>query len=385
MLFKSLFWFVLFSKPVFWVFLSPNYALGTLLWVFFQLLLLFFGAYSKKFCFSVAFDRVWWGYLAYAFVCVLGGVGRDTVSLFYGMVLFLPLLFALVFFDKNYSSDDLIKSIAIGGGGAMVLMAALVLLLGQGGLSSRDSGLGEIGPNTLGFIAALSSFVSFFVFSSSLRGRVFWKIFGGGGFVILAMTVSKTSVIALLVAMFFTVNALDKYYIRRSLFLVLAAVLLFSDYFFVIYDRFASGEINLTGRTILWAGILDYVKGSAVLFGYGYNSSADITKDIGFGIFGESSFTHAHNSYFEIYVNSGLVGLFFFLLVIVFFLKFFFQVFAQKNIKIIRGIFVILLVRSITEASISQPGSSDSVLFFVLFLFCSSRMLKKPEQPMLMR
>lgn len=128
---------------------------------------------------------------------------------------------------------------------------------------------------------------------------------------------------------------------------------------------------------------MNYVSGWPILVGNGYNSSKEITQEIGFDVFGVTSFTQAHNAYFEAYLNTGVLGVAAILGMVFILFKIHFAKFRNDHSYITsRGIFIILVVRSLMEASITQPGSSDSLLFFSIFLFaCRNFNFKTPLRP----
>ncbi|KAI5912299.1 O-antigen ligase family protein [Azoarcus sp. PA01] len=368
MLPNVIFWFVIFLKPVFWSIFSSNYAAGTFAWAAAIFFLLFLQAANKKFYVNLRTSAGWQLYFIYFVFCVLSSFSQGATDTLYALLLIIPLAHQALY----VSHSDSVKPLAIGVTAALWVMFFVTLASGTDDLSSRNSS-GEIGPNTIGLASALSAYLSYRTASSSKAGeRIFWWFGALFAVTVLLLTVSKTSIAAFLVAIFFSSPSLQRFHARSVILIICFFVFVFFDYGSLFVSRIAAEEITFTGRTLLWAGILDYVSGWPVLIGNGYNSSVKISSDIGFDIFRVTSFTHAHNSYLEAYLNTGIFGVIFIFAIIFFGLKCLFSKIENKSRFVtFRGVFIIFLVRSLTEASFSQPGSSDSLLFFSMFLYVS--------------
>lgn len=366
MISNAIFWFFVFLKPVFWALFPWNYSVGTFVWATAVTAPLIIRGARIGFRLNISQGKGWWLYLAYFMLCFVSSIFNDISAIFYSLILSIPFLHQALYSGKI----DIFRSAASGVLGALAMILLVALGSGVDDISSREAS-NEIGPNTIGLTAALSAYLSYRV-STAARGyaRAFWQIGAAFSFSILLLTLSKTSIAAFLLAIIFSLRPFKKTNAKR----IFAAAVFFSIIFLpygpALYSKIESDEITFTGRTLLWDGIMNYMSGWSVIVGNGYNSSKEITQEIGFDIFGVMSFTQAHNAYFETYLNTGLLGVAAILGIIFTLFKIYFTEFRNNHSYITsRGVFIILALRSLMEASITQPGSSDSLLFFSVFLF----------------
>lgn len=379
MISNAIFWFFVFLKPVFWTLFPWNYSVGTFVWATAVTAPLIIQGAKTGFRLNISQGKGWWLYLSYFLLCFITSIFNNVSAIFYSLILSIPFLHQPLYTKRI----DIFRSAASGILGALATTLLVALGSGIGDLSSRETS-NEIGPNTIGLTAALSAYLSYRA-STATRGynRIFWQLGAVFSFSILLLTLSKTSIAAFLVAVIFSSRPLKKINAKTIITTIVVCSILFFPYGSTLYSKIESNEITFTGRTLLWGGIVNYVSGWSILVGNGYNSSKEITQEIGFDIFGVTSFTQAHNAYFEAYLNTGILGVAAILGIVFTLFKIFFSKFRSNHSYITsRGIFIILAIRSLMEASITQPGSSDSLLFFSLFLFaCRSFNYKAPLRP----
>lgn len=379
MISNAIFWFFVFLKPVFWTLFSWNYSVGTFLWATAVSAPLIIQGAKTGFRLNISQGKGWWLYFFYFILCFIASIFNNISAIFYSLILSIPFLHQALYAGKI----ETFKPAASGTLGALAMMLLVMFGSGIGDLSSRDTS-NEIGPNTIGLTAALSAYLSYRA-STATKGhnRIFWQLGAVFSFSILLLTLSKTSIAAFFLAVIFSSKPLKKVNAKTIITTVTICSILFFPYGSTLYSKIESNEITFTGRTLLWDGIVNYVSGWPILVGNGYNSSKEITQEIGFDVFGVTSFTQAHNAYFEAYLNTGVLGVAAILGMVFILFKIHFAKFRNDHSYITsRGIFIILVVRSLMEASITQPGSSDSLLFFSIFLFaCRNFNFKTPLRP----
>lgn len=375
---NALFWFFVFLKPVFWALFPWNYSVGTFAWAAAITIPLILQAAKLGFRLKIRRGKSCWLYFLYFVTCFATSLFSNTPAILYSLILLVPFLHSALFQDKT----DFFLSTASGILGALTTILLVMFALGVGDLSSREAS-SEIGPNTLGLTAALSTYLSYRAITATTgSGRIFWRLSAAFSLLILILTLSKTSITALLIAFVFSTKPLQRInLIKISAAITIASILLYS-YAPTLYTKVESGEVTFTGRTLLWEGIVSHLSGWSVLIGNGYNSSKEITREIGFDIFQVTSFTQAHNAYLEAYLNTGILGVavifgIIFILAKTYFLRFN----AAPSFITSRGVFIILGVRSLMEASITQPGSTESLIFFSLFLLTCQQFTSNASTP----
>lgn len=362
---NALFWFFVFLKPIFWVLFPWNYSVGTLAWAAAITIPLILQAAKLGFRLRIGRGKSCWLYFFYFVICFATSLFSNIPAILYALILLVPFLHSTLFQDKA----DFFLSPASGILGALTTILLVMFALGVGDLSSREAS-SEIGPNTLGLTAALSTYLSYrAVTSTSGNRRIFWRLSAAFSLLILILTLSKTSIAALLIALAFSTKPLHRINLIKIFAAITIASILLYSYAPTLYTKVEAGEVTFTGRTLLWEGIVSHLSGWSILVGNGYNSSKEITREIGFEIFQVTSFTQAHNAYLEAYLNTGILGVAVIFGIIYIFAKTYFLRFnAAPSFITSRGVFIILGVRSLMEASITQPGSTDSLIFFSLFL-----------------
>jgi len=362
---NALFWFLVFLKPVFWALFPWNYSVGTFAWAAATITPLILQGAKRGFRLKIRHGKSSWLYFLYFTICFASSFFSNIPAILYSLILLLPFLHSALFPNKT----NFFLSAAFGILGALTTILLVMLALGVGDLSSREAS-SEIGPNTLGLTAALSAYLSYRAITATTgNGRIFWRLSTAFSLFILTLTLSKTSIAALLVAFVFSTRPLYRVGLTKIVAAITISSALLYSYAPTLYAKIESGEVTFTGRTLLWEGIVGHLSGWSILMGSGYNSSKEITREIGFDIFQVTSFTQAHNAYLEAYLNTGILGVavifgIIFILAKTYFLRFN----VDPSFITARGVFIILSLRSLMEASITQPGSTDSLIFFSLFL-----------------
>jgi exopolysaccharide production protein ExoQ len=178
----------------------------------------------------------------------------------------------------------------------------------------------------------------------------------------LLATFSKTAIVGTLVAMivgFWLIRGVQRWLL---LFLVFCSILaitgLIGDYLISQIRGYwdAGYAETLSGRTVLWSWVLDQVNERPVL-GHGYMVMKDVTAfDPRLSSF-KVSIVHAHNAYLDVLFSSGYVGLAFFFVFWLYYLRLLFLGVRELRESTLRAYYVatfaVLFVRSFTEAALN--------------------------------
>lgn len=377
-----LFWCVLFLKAAFWLVFRDNLFLGTALWV--AILGLLSGSELYRRSDVVVVSGVIARFLFFYFVwcalcCFLPWSENRINALIYA---FLPLL-VWPFVNCGVLFYDSVRRFCIGVAvGSFVLVAIAVSIIGFEQLSSRFDALAEIGPNTIGFVSALGVFCLIYLFDrgDGLSYFIKFLVFSTGAFLFVALffSFSKTTIIAFFLSI--ALSRLSAANIGKSFFVaILAGVGFFIFYYLfedVIFDYFSRDDAadTLSGRTVLWDQIIYMMNGPRLIFGAGYNSSGYISRIAGMDVFGVDGVAQAHNAVVEAIVNVGMIGVsilfcavFSALIASISLVRFADSPEKRKVAELFFSIIFLLIIRSVSEGSISQPGTVESILIFYVF------------------
>lgn len=218
-------------------------------------------------------------------------------------------------------------------------------------------------PNSLGFLYATT--LLFLLFSPLYRSvplRIATII---SFFMLLTLTFSKTSIIAVLsavgVAIIFQRGWRKTVYALGILIVVGVSFWFLGDYIQEQTQTYLSNlylVTTLTGRIVLWGWVVEMVS-KRPWFGYGYATFRDIfspySSDLGFF----SPTVQAHNAYLDALFTGGYPGLFLFCLVV---FKVIVSLIAGVRKMKIKGpawssflvaIAILILIRSITEGTLN--------------------------------
>jgi len=161
-------------------------------------------------------------------------------------------------------------------------------------------------PNGLGFEFAVASLCAQYL----LRHGALWKWLSIALAISLLRTISKTSIVAYMVAeTFYLLHATEikrrtKIYIGIGAALVLACFSTLFESYFDIYSTSGDQAETLTGRTWIWAVSLSMAIEKPLL-GYGIYAYRAVIP-----AFGAFEPWHAHNEFLQQFFEYGIVGLF---------------------------------------------------------------------------
>jgi len=253
--------------------------------------------------------------------------------------------------------------------GALITTFALVLLSAE--QSTRFGNDELLHPNSLGFLygSALCFLLAFKIYRSRVVNVVAALVFA----VLLILTFSKTSIVAILAAVAVAIVFQRGWRRVKLLVYVLIGggitIVALGDYIqeqIALYRKNPYLVSTLTGRTVLWSWTLDMVS-QRPWTGYGYATFREVFRPASMSLGFIVPATQAHNAYLDALFTGGYLGMAIFMMVVAI------SVFGMwKTAQRLRGTWVaaflmllstFLLVRSLTE------GMLDLGRDFLLLIF----------------
>jgi O-antigen ligase len=223
-------------------------------------------------------------------------------------------------------------------------------------LGARFGDTDVLHPNTLGFIYAICLLGLLFLNIYPTVWRYFLALLFG---VLLLLTLSKTSIIAALLATMVGwlvsrgANKLKSTFLYALLFIPI--IIIFGD---LVFERleiyFLSPQaLTLSGRIPLWEYVFQIVQ-ERPLIGYGFGVFRYIVPAsiLGWNI---TDIAHAHNTVMDILFSSGYLGLISFIILLTYTTGLLIHgVLGSKKLPLIMPVlFVLLMSQSITNASLN--------------------------------
>lgn len=262
---------------------------------------------------------------------------------------------------------------------ALVISISSITLLGVGGLASRDMGLSELGPNTIGFVSACGvvSAISLSQTNKIYIMTIALKVIALLLLTITILTFSKTTIIALLIAAVVGALLRSADQVEKTVATIVALSATSALIYIIFYDHIEyqlalylqnDSLSNASGRTILWDAILSQLDWKQFLFGSGYGAARSVAEVAGYAVFGILGVSQSHNAVVEAIVNTGLIGAAVLFTVLIksmvnYLLMTATKSFSEKSMAIYGfQIMILLSFRAFSEGSIAQTNTSESVL-----------------------
>lgn len=248
-----------------------------------------------------------------------------------------------------------------------------IVLNGPSVLLSFRYGGGDIilQPNIIGFYAALTLVFNLGKIwgNNNLISYFFISISG----ITLLLTMSKTTIIALVVALvtiWFLSNMKEKIiniYICIS-FIIIFSIPFYERFITQINNYFQNSDVSstLSGRTIIWDYVINISQEHSLL-GYGFASFRQVFANYSY-LLGQVEIANAHNAYLQVFLQTGYIGLYLYIFLVIVFLKEIILLLKYRKNRLVQvwvALSIILLIRSITEVSFGN-GSSEYVIFITL-------------------
>ena len=240
--------------------------------------------------------------------------------------------------------------------------------LTDGGNESRLGGF-IMNPNELGMLAGVG--VACLIFDLYRKKNTIWTIIKICVIIYaLFFTGSRSSLIGVLIIIFFHVKQTDGKMIKLA---VIAGVLLVAP--FAVYKMILKGGnssrveevMSMTGRLPFWKGLIFEGLPREPLFGFGF-----MRIDYNRNFQGMHTYAAAmsHNTFIQVLMNLGFVGM----CIVIFQMFFTFQAFFSENKEtrlMLIGIAIPIIINSFTEFGIFGE-SNYGILFYQLLIFSIS-------------
>lgn len=266
-------------------------------------------------------------------------------------------------------------------GSCIVLLYALFFV--KGNSDYRLSAV-TLHANTIGEISSITFLATFLLITNSKykekKGLLVFEFILS--VIMLIKSFSKTSIVILVLVTLFMLllkfcvfkNLSKKILLPVICFAIFAPYIggnLYSKY--SDYKNLDGGKLlyTLSGRTIIWEMSIPIIKRNPVL-GYGWSSSDNILQEEWIGHYG-MSLPHAHNEILNSLIDVGLIGTLAEVLCFLLLLLYLARISIRKKswqVEIILGLVILIMLRSITEISISQ-GGRRMYIFFLGIILCN--------------
>lgn len=287
-----------------------------------------------------------------------------------------PFVLTIPFLNISYSSNSQINAYSIRkvwSGIAWGSLIVLVFVFVNGFVERGRLNYLTITPSTIGRNSVIIVlFASSQLLDKQMKNKNIYILMFVLGLIFLMLSVSKSSIAALIIIMAFLILKLRLFSIRFTVlvFIILIGLTL-TPYFdnlleFLSVYQSSDQLVTLTGRTYIWENIIPLIE-QKLWFGYGYNSPSLLLTYDYFDILYGRNIIQAHNALLQSMLNLGIVGtLVLFLLIILFFRSMRKIFFINKNVyTIILPVFLFLIIRGLTEASFANGYTVDVFLFSI--------------------
>ena len=315
-------------------------------------------------------------YVSIAILSIIYFFDGDLVSWFVGV---LPFIFTIYFCQNSIPREytflkkkELIKVFWAGAAFGSIIVLILSLIFGQV-INSRLS-TEILSANTIAryTIVVIGYHASNLLLPKNKKLDILILAFA---FFILFMTVSKTSIIAVLLTGLYLLISL-RLVKFKVLFPIALTTLLFmltpiftstTDY---LKDYLEADQLEtLSGRQYIWIPLVELVKEN-IWLGYGYNSPKNLLTPKYFDVWNGRSIIQAHNAWLQSLLNIGTIG------TVVLFLLVIFQFKTLNKLKhqdkdlyfLLFFVFATLIIRGFTEASFANGGGVDVFWFSFIIL-----------------
>lgn len=237
--------------------------------------------------------------------------------------------------------------------------------LTNGGEEARLGGI-IMNPNELGMLAGVG--IACLIFDLYRKKNKLWIIIKIAViFYALFMTGSRSSLIGVMIIIFFHINQTKRKDLKAIIIMAVLAVAPFAVYQIILKggDKDRLEEImSLTGRLPFWKALITEGLPREPLFGFGF-------MRIDYGEFFKSTHTYpgkmTHNTFMQVLMNLGFVGLMIVIGQVFFTIR---AIIAQKKEQklMLIGILIPVLINSFTEFGIFGE-SNYGILFFQIIIF----------------
>ncbi|QGW26949.1 O-antigen ligase family protein [Phnomibacter ginsenosidimutans] len=288
---------------------------------------------------------------------------------------------------ENYFPGNQVKLYNVMGN-AVLLMISIFLVgmfiapeafyrMTHGGEEARLGGF-FMNPNELGMLAAVG--VSCFIFNYYTGKRMVWNTIR----ILLlmwaiVMTGSRSTTIGALLIAFFHIRQSSNTKLKYAMYAGAFMVIPLAIEKMVVKENAGGLEevMSMTGRLPFWTALITEGLPQEPLFGFGFMRIA--YKD-----FFQSVHTYAgqmtHNTFIQVLMNLGFVGFTLVLFQVVFTIRGFVQQFSKEKQLFTIGVFIPILINSLTEFGIFGE-TNYGILFYQVLIFYISLTINKHKSP----
>jgi exopolysaccharide production protein ExoQ len=247
----------------------------------------------------------------------------------------------------------------------------------EGGEDKRLGGY-IMNPNELGMLCGLG--ISCLIFDLYSKPKKWWTIFKILliGYALI-LTKSRSSLVGLLIIIFFHVRRSDKKWLQWVIYAgVLGAVPLAVQHL-VMRKGGLDDVLSMTGRMPFWKALISEGLPREPLLGFGFMR---IDYKETFSSVHSYTAHMTHNTFIQVLMNLGFIGLVLVMFQLFFTLRGFLKEDTEKKLMLF-GIFIPVLINSFTEFGIFGE-SNYAILFYQLLIFSISfgkgKLLSTPER-----
>jgi hypothetical protein len=243
----------------------------------------------------------------------------------------------------------------------------------RGGEEKRLGGW-IMNPNELGMLASIAAALSYIYMQSS--GRRFWAILMMlAAIVVLALTSSRSSAIGFLAIMGILVLQSNNKKLKIAMFAGIVIAVPFILKYVIFKDSGGVEEVmSMTGRLPFWTALLNEGIIKEPFFGYGFMRINYTDYFQGLNTYPGKM---THNTFMQVLMNLGFVGLFIALWQLVATIVAFFHEKEDAIKKFFIAMFIPALINSFTEFGIFGEANYGILFYQFLFLLFVVRPVKK--------
>lgn len=273
-------------------------------------------------------------------------------------------------------------------GNAILLMISIFLVgmfaapddfyrMTHGGEEARLGGF-FMNPNELGMLAAVG--VSCFIFNYYSGKRMIWNSIRIGLLMwAIIMTGSRSTTIGTLLIAFFHIRQSSNTKLKYAMYAGAFMVIPLAIEKMVVKENAGGLEevMSMTGRLPFWTALITEGLPKEPLFGFGFMRIA--YKD-----YFQSVHTYAgqmtHNTFIQVLMNLGFVGFTLVLFQVIFTIRGFIQQTSKEKKLFTIGVFIPVLINSLTEFGIFGE-TNYGILFYQVLIFYISMTINKHYTP----
>jgi O-antigen ligase len=241
----------------------------------------------------------------------------------------------------------------------------------EGGTDFRLGGY-IMNPNELGMLTGLG--LSCLIFDLYRKPKKFWTIVKVALILwALILTKSRSSLVGLLIIIFFHIRRSDSTKLKLAVYLIMIAILPVMVQTLILRSGGLDDILSMTGRIPFWKALIAEGLPREPLLGFGF-------MRIDYHDHFESVHTYAghmtHNTFLQVLLNLGFIGFTIVLFQVFFTIRGFTQQLEEKKLMLL-GILIPVLINSMTEFGIFGEANYG-ILFYHFLIF--SIVFSKPDR-----